>query len=1062
MAKVYIRPTGSDTNGTGGRTDPYLTIGRALTGITGFNDELIFLDGYYLIPEGIEISDKSNLKFRADNPGNVFLDVTADDYAFLFSSCNGLQFSGLAIKAVSSKGFLKLVGCKNMRIDQVSNSPLTITSDKHFNFFYIKNTTGIIANTIISRVNVSGLATTSFVETDNVVDIHIFSGCEFSHVNSVSSIEAVKIGNNALEIMVEGLTVHSLNASQGISTGINEVLGEMTNDVVSDYHNSAEGLYVAYRPPEDRADSSLFRFFSTERVITPIFDTRLDGDFTFDSGFRGLDGDVQIEDQIIPSGITSVEIIFYSETGEQVADAIMVQLQQDVWQMETQLSLGGLGARYYAYKVQYANGEKTITIGKDGGEVVDVQSDAMSAGYETVGVFISTGSKSNITIDKCLFHTIDVGVIVSGHTDISSANDVMRNIFYNLDVAVLTRRGTRCSVFNNNMDDVNWGIQARERSRILFENNIVSNTINAMLASNGSFLRVSYTNLYKNDSNFMVATNGNIYRGTNIRYINPKYKDRANHDLSLQDDSGLIEAGKVQNFVYNGSAPDIGKYDVIRKRTEAEVMGVIQDFNFEEFTFPPLSVASVQEILNDVFVQEGIGSVREGTALNDLMVKPHKMLMDRVLDTTNLLLGSQTILNSHRMGQAELDGLMANIFVERRRGFKNSPVARIYYETPRTISVQAGVKATSINGNNFFSRTTVEITETEMSLNKEDNLFFVDVPLIAEDVGSDYNVDSDQITEISDVFGDYVRITNPEASHGGADTESNEALVIRGKKSIGKRVLNNKPGITGLFYENFPDLRAVTPIGYRDEEMQRDQFLGQHFGGFTDYYVREGDLQEATIDIIDVPETYQLDFANFGNVPLLKILDIEYLEMGSREPIGELLSEDLYEFKVIDNVKRFSAEEKNQLVFDNDVVGKNVRMRFLWAPFVNVMQEFIDSRSARNTCQNGLIFSYVPKFVSVNLNYSGDEGIAENIRASAITFIKNLNPEKTLQASDFVNIAYTEGAVRVQAPFLVTVETHSRDGNVTIEDLENEVGLERTQAFFVLSVNVEHIADGTN
>jgi hypothetical protein len=91
---------------------------------------------------------------------------------------------------------------------------------------------------------------------------------------------------------------------------------------------------------------------------------------------------------------------------------------------------------------------------------------------------------------------------------------------------------------------------------------------------------------------------------------------------------------------------------------------------------------------------------------------------------------------------------------------------------------------------------------------------------------------------------------------GGADPESNEALMTRLRSGISSKSLSNRPSIEALIRSvgNYDDSFAVSTVGYGDQEMQRyHSILPVAFGGRTDVYVRTS----PTVQRITVTKTAQ-------------------------------------------------------------------------------------------------------------------------------------------------------------------------------------------------------------
>lgn len=136
---------------------------------------------------------------------------------------------------------------------------------------------------------------------------------------------------------------------------------------------------------------------------------------------------------------------------------------------------------------------------------------------------------------------------------------------------------------------------------------------------------------------------------------------------------------------------------------------------------------------------------------------------------------------------------------------------------------------------------TVVAPTDRLLFNLGNGLYSFIVNVISTDVGNAYKLPID--TTLFPPFLDpSVQSAYSAADFiGGADPESNEALMNRLKDGISNKSLSNRPSIEALIRSvgNYDDSFAVSTVGYGDQEMQRyHSILPVAFGGRADVYVR--------------------------------------------------------------------------------------------------------------------------------------------------------------------------------------------------------------------------------
>jgi hypothetical protein len=221
----------------------------------------------------------------------------------------------------------------------------------------------------------------------------------------------------------------------------------------------------------------------------------------------------------------------------------------------------------------------------------------------------------------------------------------------------------------------------------------------------------------------------------------------------------------------------------------------------------------------------------DGTAIADLLVKPITTILQPLVDEIQRISDSQSLRNASTMSEDELDALVANLFVSRRTGGFATGIVRIFSVEPIDILVPVGAPFLSSTNVTFLAASTVDISKSQMRLNREGSQYYAEIPVIAENPGEDGNVSAGSIVTAATLGPDIVRVTNPAAFTGGSDRETNEELAARAAVAITTRDMVTEPGIETILLEEFDDIIHLRSFGFGDPEMERDLLTGT--GDFT-------------------------------------------------------------------------------------------------------------------------------------------------------------------------------------------------------------------------------------
>lgn len=248
--------------------------------------------------------------------------------------------------------------------------------------------------------------------------------------------------------------------------------------------------------------------------------------------------------------------------------------------------------------------------------------------------------------------------------------------------------------------------------------------------------------------------------------------------------------------------------------------------------------------------------LRKGTGFESLFFKPMQFIVQPLRDEANDLFIGQSFRrilltdDPDAFDEDAVDALASNLFVERRQGGKSSGVARVFFNDPVDREYPAnGAVFIGSNSETYTNPAPFKITQSQMSTQIEDGLYYFDIPVESINTG-DVDLEEDELVTLE---GDdeVVRVTNINPISGGVQRETNREFIERVRKSIGVRDLVTGKGFNAILFENFASvLQEIQPVGFGDDEMMRDIIYNAHIGGKVDGYLKTPTIRQGSADFV--------------------------------------------------------------------------------------------------------------------------------------------------------------------------------------------------------------------
>jgi len=219
-------------------------------------------------------------------------------------------------------------------------------------------------------------------------------------------------------------------------------------------------------------------------------------------------------------------------------------------------------------------------------------------------------------------------------------------------------------------------------------------------------------------------------------------------------------------------------------------------------------------------------SVQDTDTVVSFLVKPLSLLLEPLKAELASVKIGQSTRNAQDMTSDQAQDHAANWFVSPRVGGRAQSVVRINFAAPQNVQIDTSVRFTTDAGLQFIPLRSQVVRLESMLVQREGASYYVDVPVVAENDGAEYNVDAAAIRR-STSFANATNIRNLYAASGGVSGETAEQLLARVEQSLTERSLTSRRGIVARLFDEFgAQIRNLEVVGAGDPEMRRDIITG--------------------------------------------------------------------------------------------------------------------------------------------------------------------------------------------------------------------------------------------
>lgn len=230
-------------------------------------------------------------------------------------------------------------------------------------------------------------------------------------------------------------------------------------------------------------------------------------------------------------------------------------------------------------------------------------------------------------------------------------------------------------------------------------------------------------------------------------------------------------------------------------------------------------------IIERIKAQDPEIDVREGSGVYDLLINPLSSILSAYQTDHIKIKNRQGITNIEELTESELDAVAANYLAKRNTGNLSQGYIKMYFRTPKSVTIPRGTKFTDESGLlEFETVNAYDISKYQMSKNLSDFPNYDTGPIFVQAVspGAEYNIPAGSISNIKTGAISPLKVNNTEAFALGDDSETNPEFLERLKNNLYNLSLGSPNGLKTQIKEQKSSVVDVEIIGAGDRLMVRD------------------------------------------------------------------------------------------------------------------------------------------------------------------------------------------------------------------------------------------------
>lgn len=216
--------------------------------------------------------------------------------------------------------------------------------------------------------------------------------------------------------------------------------------------------------------------------------------------------------------------------------------------------------------------------------------------------------------------------------------------------------------------------------------------------------------------------------------------------------------------------------------------------------------------------------LREGTAVRDLVLRPSAFLLSLCKKGFDFYFAQNTLSNIDDTSSAEtVDNILGNLFLTRNLGVKAIINVRLYFAREKSVTITTNTSFSTDGSLLFFPINSTTYPSTALQYDSYVNEYYVDISLVAEQTGTEYNIGSGSLLYFSNFDPFFLHGEINYLEQASIAPETNLEFINRASTSISTRNLINRPSIDAKIKQDLNYVGRIVSVGAGDPEIFRDQ-----------------------------------------------------------------------------------------------------------------------------------------------------------------------------------------------------------------------------------------------
>ena len=443
--------------------------------------------------------------------------------------------------------------------------------------------------------------------------------------------------------------------------------------------------------------------------------------------------------------------------------------------------------------------------------------------------------------------------------------------------------------------------------------------------------------------------------------------------------------------------------------------------------------------------------LRSGTAVRSLVIEPGALLDAMQRDVVNRLRTAMSLRAMSRettVPREDAEAVLSNFGITLGGGTKATGVVRVNLIGTASVTVREGVVFTTESDVRFVVTKTVtaaiDPAAGESAIRPSvDGRYYFTVPVEAEEVGSNGNIQQGYALSCSIVIGNYYSAEAFSDFTGGEDGESVASAVARIPAALAYRGMTNTLSVRAQLSAALGDpaqLRAVSCAGHRSRAQLRDKhnILGIAVGGRVDVYARMFDapgvetmvlngsrintytdatgkntVTRYSIPLPDYPGFYAVRYVGPSSGEPGRRGSLQYeLERGTVDKASEAHD---FDTSVDSCETAWSAYQRGYIVahvYGGSEPTMEFKVDLYWTDGIKMLQGLIDSPEVRNVAADYVVRTPAICFVGMSATVRQKAGVDVDVDAlvdALSTYINSRSFVPRLTRSELANILLQHG-----------------------------------------------------